>query len=167
MMFSGSRTTNSEFAPSKTSGGCLRRKASMRCCSARTLGRRKCAMRKRRSAKRPRRWPPMLRQRRAEITQEDVEDVRTALDEEAKRRPVRIDFFDEVNGPFYKPEWVGLQLVVWINRKHPFYAMCYGELLNLTGGYKAKQALDVLLLTLAKAELQIDEETAAQQFRYQ
>jgi hypothetical protein len=105
--------------------------------------------------------------RRAEITQQSIEVVRAAIDEEAKRRPVRIDFFDELTGPFYKPEWVGLQLVVWINRKHPFYAMCYGELLSLTGGYKAKQALDVLLLTLAKAELQIDDETAGQQFRYQ
>ena len=29
---------------------------------------------------------------------------------------------------------------------------CYGEVINLTGGYKAKEALDVLLITLGKAE---------------
>jgi len=38
------------------------------------------------------------------------------------------------------PEWVGLQMVVKINRQHPFYAVCYGEILSLVGGYEAKRA---------------------------
>ena len=105
--------------------------------------------------------------KRAAITQQSIEEVKKNLDQEAKRRPFRIDFFDDSHGPFYRPEWMGLQIVVWVNRLHPFYSLCYGELVSLLGGYKAKQALDVLLIALAKAELEIDEETAAQQFRYQ
>jgi hypothetical protein len=104
--------------------------------------------------------------KRAAITQQSLEEVQKALEQEAKRRPFRIDFFDDPYGPFYKPEWIGTQMVVWINRQHLFYSMCYGEILSLTGGYQAKEALDVLLLTLAKAELEINEETAAQQYRY-
>jgi hypothetical protein len=106
-------------------------------------------------------------QRRAAITKESVEEVRKSLDQEAKKRPFRVDFFDDPHGPFYRPEWIGLQIVVWVNRMHPFYSLCYGELVSLIGGYKAKQALDVLLITLAKAELEIDEEIAAQQYRHQ
>ncbi|MBI3302530.1 MAG: ATP-binding protein [Deltaproteobacteria bacterium] len=122
----------------------------------------------------PDRLKPVARKRaeeevkkRAEVSEHSIDDVRMALEEESQRRPFRIDFFDDLYGPFYKPDWVGTQTVVWVNRQHPFFAMCYSELLNLTGGYKAKEALDVFLLTLAKAELQIDEELAAQQFQYQ
>jgi Histidine kinase-, DNA gyrase B-, and HSP90-like ATPase len=104
--------------------------------------------------------------RRAEKTQEKFIEIRNALDQDAKRRPFRIDFFDETNGPFYQAGFLGLQLVVFINRQHPFYKICYGEILSLAGGFQAKQALDVLLITLAKAELEIDEETAAQQYRH-
>lgn len=28
------------------------------------------------------------------------------------------------------PQWVGLQMVVKVNRLHPFYTVCYGEIAN-------------------------------------
>ncbi len=104
--------------------------------------------------------------KRAAVSDGDLEKIRKDLEEEAKRRPFMVDFADEPNGAFYTALWNGSQLKVFINRLHPFYTLCYGELVNLVGGYKAKQALDVLLMTLAKAELEIDEPTAAQQYRY-
>jgi hypothetical protein len=105
--------------------------------------------------------------RRSEETKTPIEQVRKALDEEAERRRIKVDFFDEPNGPFYKPEWMGLQVVIRVNRKHPFYAICYGELANLVGGFRARQALDVLLITLGKAELELSEDTAIDFFRNQ
>ena len=105
--------------------------------------------------------------KRATETKVPVEEIRKAREEEEKRRAIKIDFFDEPRGPFYKPENIGLQLVIWVNRSHPFFTTCYSEILNLVGGYRARQALDVLLLVLGKAELELSDETAAEMFRYQ
>jgi hypothetical protein len=105
--------------------------------------------------------------KKAEISSQSLDDARKALEAERKRRPFKIDFFDDPTGPFYKPDWMGTQVVVSINRKHPFYEVLYGAVLTLTGGELAKNALDVLLIALAKAELEIDEETSSQFFEYQ
>jgi hypothetical protein len=105
--------------------------------------------------------------KQAEATKRPIDEVRKALEEDAERRKIMIDFFDEPNGPFYKPEWVGLQVRVKINRQHPFYSHCYSELLLLRGGDRAKEALDVLLITLGKAELELSEELGIEQYRYQ
>lgn len=105
--------------------------------------------------------------RQSEETKRPIDEVRKALAEDAERRRIKVDFFDEPNGPFYKPEWVGLQVRVKVNRQHPFFSQCYSELLLLRGGDKAKEALDVLLITLGKAELELSEDLAMEQFRYQ
>ena len=105
--------------------------------------------------------------RRAAETKVPVEQIRQDREEEEKRRGIKIDFFDEPRGPFYRPEYVGLQVVVRVNRSHPFFTSCYGEILNLVGGHRARQALDVLLLVLGKAELELTDETAAEIFEYQ
>ena len=104
--------------------------------------------------------------RRAPVTTVPVEQIRKDREEEEKRRAIKIDYFDEPRGPFYKPEFIGLQMVIWVNRQHPFFSTCYSEILNLVGGYRARQALDVLLITLGKAELDLTDETAAEQYRY-
>jgi hypothetical protein len=104
--------------------------------------------------------------RRATETKLPVEEIRKAREEEEERRKIKIDYFDDPHGPFYRPEWVGLQMVVKVNRKHPFFSVCYGEIINLVGGYKAKQALDVLLITLGKAELELTEDLAIEQYRH-
>ncbi|MCC6362158.1 MAG: ATP-binding protein [Bryobacterales bacterium] len=107
-----------------------------------------------------------LIKRRAEETKLPVEEIRKAREQEEERRRVKIDYFDDPHGPFMVPEWVGLQMVVKVNRQHPFYTVCYGELVNLVGGYKAKQGLDVLIIALGKAELDLTEELAIEQYRY-
>ena len=105
--------------------------------------------------------------KKAEISAQSLDDTRKALEAERKRRPFKIDFFDDPTGPFYRPEWMGTQVVVYINRQHPFYEVLYGSVLTLTGGELAKNALDVLLIALAKAELELDEDTASQFFEHQ
>ena len=73
-----------------------------------------------------------------------------------------MDFYDEPRGPFYKPQWAhGGQIAVLINRQHTFFQAFYAPLLGLEGGGHAKQALDVLLIALARAELGIEDETCA------
>jgi hypothetical protein len=100
--------------------------------------------------------------RRAKVDQTSIAQARQAVEEEAKRRPYVIDFFDEGRGPFYKPQWAnGGQIAVMINRQHPFFQAFYAPLLDLEGGGQAKQALDVLLIALARAELGIEDETCA------
>lgn len=104
--------------------------------------------------------------RRARETELPVDEIRKVREEEEKRRQVKIDYFDDAQGPFMVPEWVGLQMVVKVNRLHPFFTVVYGEVVNLVGGYKAKQGLDVLLIALGTAELELTEATAQQQYQY-
>ena len=100
--------------------------------------------------------------RRSKVDDISIEIARTAVEDEAKRRPYVIDFFDEPRGPFYRPDWAnGGQVAVLINRQHPFFQTLYGPLLHLAHGTQAKQALDVLLIALARAELSIEDDTCA------
>lgn len=98
----------------------------------------------------------------ASVNKTSIEAARRALEDQAKQRPYVIDFYDEPKGPFYKPEWqTGGQVAVLINRQHPFFQALYGPLLTFAQGHQAKQALDVLLITLARAELVIEDDTCA------
>ena len=100
--------------------------------------------------------------RRAKVDQTSIDSARKALEEDAKRRPYVIDFYDEARGPFYKPDWQhGTQVAVLINRQHPFFQSLYGPMMKLPNVGPAKQALDVLLIALARAELSIDNDQAA------
>ena len=47
-----------------------------------------------------------------------------------------------------------------INRQHSFFETLYSPLLKLSNGAQAKQALDVLLISLARAELDVDDDQA-------
>lgn len=99
---------------------------------------------------------------RAKINQTSIDEARKALEEEAKRRPYVIDFYDEPRGPFYKPQWnAGTQVAVLINRQHPFFQVLYAPLLGLPNGDEAKQAIDLLLIALGRAELGVTDETAS------
>ena len=40
-----------------------------------------------------------------------------------------------------------------INQAHPFYQVLYGDLMRLAGSTRAKEAVDLLLITLSRAEL--------------
>jgi hypothetical protein len=96
--------------------------------------------------------------RRSKIDEVSKDAARQALLDEAKRRPYVIDFYDESRGPFYKPEWLnGQQVAVMINKQHSFFQTLYAPLLELGNAGDAKQALDVLLIALARAELDVDD----------
>jgi hypothetical protein len=90
-----------------------------------------------------------------------IEDARKAFEQESKIRPYRIEYFEAQYGPFYEPKWIGTQIVVRINKLHPFYETLYGDLLRLAGGTRAKEGVDVLLIALAKAELTAENEPLA------
>lgn len=90
----------------------------------------------------------------AERTQKPLEEVRQALLAEAKRKPYQIVYEDSKHGPFYEPEWGDPgQIHVKLNRSHPFYAEIYSKIVSLNGGDEIKDGIDILLLTLARAEL--------------
>jgi hypothetical protein len=99
---------------------------------------------------------------RVGVTAKDIEDARRAIEQEAKRRPYKIDFFEDVRAPFYETEWEhGSRVVVMINRAHPFFTTLYARLLLPDADKQAKEAVDVLLIALARAELTVDDEQAA------
>lgn len=87
----------------------------------------------------------------------DLDKAREALEEESKRRKYRVEYDDIIGGPIYEPKWVGSQIVVVINRQHQLYQVLYGDLLRL-GAARAKHAVDLVLLALARAELTVVEQ---------
>ncbi len=99
---------------------------------------------------------------RVGVTAKDIDEARAAIDHETKRRPYKIDFFDDVRAPFYETEWEhGSRVVVKINRAHPFFTTLYARFLTPEADRQAKEAVDVLLIALARAELTVDDEQAA------
>jgi hypothetical protein len=96
-------------------------------------------------------------QERAKVTGETLNEAAKAVEAENQRREYRIDFFEESSGPFFRPEWEsGTRIVVWVNRKHPFY-----ETLYLASKSKlAKEGLDLFLIALAKGELTAEDPIA-------
>lgn len=106
--------------------------------------------------------------KQAKVNQTSIDAAKKALGEAAKRRPYVVDFYDEARGPFYKPERRnGSQVVVSVNRQHSFFQTLYNPLLSLAGGTQAKQALDVLLIALARSELAVENEDTARWYETQ
>lgn len=103
-----------------------------------------------------------LRKSNPAPTPEQIEAARRAARAEAKRRPYKIEYVELPNGPWFEPEWHGEQLVVQVNTSHRFYQVLYGDLLRGSGTGRAKDGLDFVLITLAKSELTIDDESFAQ-----
>ena len=91
-------------------------------------------------------------QQRAPREGTSVEEALDALEREARRRRSRVSYHDQEHGPFYEPAWRGSQLEVKVNRRHPFYEVFYTDRLRLPGGARAKAALDLVLLALARTE---------------
>ena len=93
----------------------------------------------------------------AEISGKSLDEAATAIAEDARRRPYRFEYFEDASGPFYRPEW-GLsgQIVIWVNRKHPFYDALY----TAPMGTLAQQALNLFLIALGKGELKATDTTA-------
>lgn len=87
-----------------------------------------------------------------------VEEAKQAIKKQGQRRGYKIEYFDDPHGAFFEPEWQpGNVVVAKVNRQHPFYSAFYAPLLKLEGGNRARYALDIVLLALAKGELRIDD----------
>jgi hypothetical protein len=99
--------------------------------------------------------------KRPGVTETTVEEAKEAIKKQGQRRAYKIEYYDDpmgANGPFFEPQWrPGPVVVVMVNRQHPFYSAFYVELLGLAGGSRARYALDLVLIALAKAELQIED----------
>ena len=96
--------------------------------------------------------------KRVGVTEKTLEEAKEAIKKQGQRRGYKIEYFDDPNGAFFEPEWQpGNVVVAKVNRQHPFYSAFYAALLNLEGGNRARYALDLVLLALAKAELRIDD----------
>lgn len=105
---------------------------------------------------------------RLNIGAETEAEVLKALEDEKKRRPFKIGYFEDKRAAFYEPEWGPLgQILVNINRKHPFFEALYGTLFKIVGGRKAKDATDLLLIALSKAELEMEREETQEIYRVQ
>jgi len=104
-----------------------------------------------------------LRLRASEQAQREgrsFDDVLETLRREGDSRPYRIEYVDADHGFVYTPEFDGLQIVLYVNKRHPFFHVLYGSLLHVPGGGLAKEAIDLLLIALAKGELSDNEQTA-------
>jgi hypothetical protein len=85
------------------------------------------------------------------------DEAEEAVKREAKRKRYAIKFFESEGGVFYKPDLGnGLQRIAMINKCHPFFKGFYASLVG-SGNSKARQAVDLLLLALAKSELEGDD----------
>lgn len=105
---------------------------------------------------------------RLKVTNETREEAVKALEAERKRRPYKIEYSNDARGAFYEPELgANGQVVVKINRKHPFFRAVYGTLLTIEGGLKAKESIDLLLIALATAELTTEHETTKLLYEFQ
>ena len=68
-----------------------------------------------------------------------------------KNLPFRIVIQHNPHGPFYWVDYLGSTSLVYVNAAHPFYTKIYERAAQTEG---LKDALDLLVLTLAKAEIE-------------
>lgn len=93
-------------------------------------------------------------------TNKSKEEILAALAEQDRRHPYRVEYVDADHGFVYVPKWDGAQILVEINKRHPFFQVLYGSLAHVPGGGLAKEAVDLVLIALAKGELGENEETS-------
>lgn len=116
---------------------------------------------------------PKIREKRdAEVTRQVATtarakaEVEAALEQEAKRRSYLTDYFDDPAAAFFVPEWTPAgQVLVKINRAHQFFDTLYLEAMEANP--KVKHAIDVLLFTLARAEVTSENELTREWYREQ
>jgi hypothetical protein len=99
-------------------------------------------------------------QSRVGVSARTKEEASAAIQAERKRRPYKVEYYDDdPRAAFYDPEWGPEgQVIAKVNRRHPFFETLYGDLVNFPGGLRAKESIDLLLISLAKAELETDVE---------
>ena len=87
-------------------------------------------------------------------TNEKLDEAEDRIRSLANKHRYRIEYFENEYGPFYEPEMDTGQFVIRVNKAHPFFKTLYAEVL----GTAAKDAVDVLLITLGRSELTVAEE---------
>jgi len=78
--------------------------------------------------------------------------VKQNLIAQAESRPYKLDYFDEQEGPFYRAEQIGGQVVVYFNKAHKFYTELYNN--PKTNAY-TKNALALMVFVLGHTELRV------------
>jgi hypothetical protein len=81
------------------------------------------------------------------------EEAEREIERVETEHPYRVEIESLPGAPFYRAEQRGIQLVLLINRSHPFFGSIYAAVLGAQGA-KLRQALEVLLFVLAKAEIE-------------
>jgi hypothetical protein len=96
--------------------------------------------------------------RRAKESKKDHNEVLEAMSKERRRRPYKIAFAEDANGPFFVPSFgPNGQVIATINTAHLFYTTVYSRLTLAAGSGRARDTIDLLILMLAKSELQADD----------
>lgn len=91
------------------------------------------------------------------VPRDDAENIVNAVEQE---RPFRVTMEQNPEGPFYRVELRGKQVLLVINTKHRFYTDVYAAVKGSEGA-RIRQALEVLLFVIGKAEIDADEQREA------
>ena len=103
----------------------------------------------------------VLTEMKRERPETSDEDLAREIEDEAKKKPFGIGFFESEGGVFVKPDFGNsLQRMALINTEHPFFKTVYTRLLDLSDPMP-RQAVDLLLIAMAKAELEANADTVA------
>lgn len=81
--------------------------------------------------------------------------VKQELEAQTESKPYKLDYFDESEGPFYRAEQVGGQIVIYINKAHRFYTDLFN---NPRTDAFMKNALALIVFTLGHSELRVTDE---------
>jgi hypothetical protein len=91
----------------------------------------------------------------AEETDVPVDLIRETLEGQMTSKPYKLSYFDEEEGPFYRAEQVGGQVVIYLNKAHKFYTMLYN---NPKTSAFLKNALAMIIFVLGHSELRVTDE---------
>ncbi len=81
--------------------------------------------------------------------------VKQELEAQTESKPYKLDYFDEEEGPFYRAEQVGGQIVIFINKAHRFYTDLFN---NPRTDAFMKNALALIVFVLGHSELRVTDE---------
>jgi hypothetical protein len=81
--------------------------------------------------------------------------IKQELEAQTESKPYKLDYFDESEGPFYRAEQVGGQVVIYINKAHRFYTDLFN---NPRTDAFMKNALALIVFTLGHSELRVTDE---------
>jgi|GEM_PF-529821 len=84
--------------------------------------------------------------------------IRKELEEQAIEKPYKLQYFDQTEAPFFRPEQVGGQVVIHINKAHKFYSTLLN---NPETSAFTKNALALLTFVLGHSELRVTDEKRA------